>query len=137
MKVIFLKDVKGKGRKFEEKEVSDGYALNFLLPKKLAVSSEGSGAGAVKMVKQQEEQARAKRGEALNMKLSQLAGEKIQVKMKANEKGHLFEKVTRSKLAELLAIEESIIVLENPIRELGTYEVRIGKTQITLEVTQA
>lgn len=58
MKVILLKDVKGVGRKFEEKNVSDGYAANFLMPKKLAVAMTGQ---SVAMVKQLKSQAQAKK----------------------------------------------------------------------------
>ncbi|OHA90275.1 MAG: hypothetical protein A3F53_02095 [Candidatus Zambryskibacteria bacterium RIFCSPHIGHO2_12_FULL_48_10] len=58
MKVIFLKDVKGTGRKFEERQVSDGYAINFLIPNKLAVVADGPGLAAVRQLKAQEEKYR-------------------------------------------------------------------------------
>jgi large subunit ribosomal protein L9 len=59
MKVIFLKDVKGQGRKWEEKNVSDGYALNFLIPQKLVVIADGPGRAKAKQIKEQEEKKRA------------------------------------------------------------------------------
>lgn len=139
MKVIFLKDVKGKGRKYEEKEVADGYAANFLIPQKLAVAADGPGAAQVKNLKAQDEQARAKRGEALNMKVSKIAGQKIELTMKANDKGHLFQKITAEKLGEILGIDADMIELQEPIRETGTFEVPVSvekgkKTSFTLVV---
>lgn len=63
MKVIFLKDVKGKGKKFEEKEVADGYAQNFLLPQKLAIAADKSSRAQLDQLKAHAE-AERKREEA-------------------------------------------------------------------------
>ena len=135
MKVIFLKDVKGKGRKFEEKNVSDGYALNFLIPQKLAVPAEGPGASSVKQLKEQEARAREKKGIILNESLSKIAGTTLTLKMKANAKGHLFEKVTKKKLGEILNLDPELISLSEPIQQIGNYEIPVGKTKVNLEIT--
>ncbi len=142
MKVIFLKDVKGKGRKFEEKDVPAGYAQNFLIPQKLAVAADGPGAAQVKNLKIQEEEARAKKGEALNIKVSKIAGQQIALQLKANDKGHLFQKITAEKLGEMLGIEANMIELREPIKETGTFEVPVSvskdkKTSFTLVVNAA
>jgi large subunit ribosomal protein L9 len=147
MKVIFLKDVKGVGRKFEEKNVADGYALNMLIPKKLAVAAEGPGASSVKVLKEQEAQAREKRGIKLSENLSKIAGATITLNMKANDKGHLFASVNSSKLSELLKkegieIEEDCILLDQPIKETGTFSVPISvdrdkRASFTLLVVKA
>ena len=148
MKVILLKDIKGVGKKFEEKSVSDGHATNFLIPKKLAVSLSGASAGAIKALKEQEEKSREKQAQALTENISQLAGLKLEIKMKANEQGHLFEKITTGKISEILKEEKGItidpehILLENSIKELGTFEIPVdpstslgaGKTRFILEV---
>ncbi len=134
MKIILLKDIKGVGRKFEEKNVSDGYATNMLLPKKLAVAASGPGAKQVQELKKQEEAHKAQSEEKLQATLSQVAEKIIKLQMKANEQGHLFEKVTREKLAEAVGIEPSLITLEQPIKQIGTYEISAGKAKFTLEI---
>lgn len=131
MKVILLKDIKGVGRKFEEKNVADGYALNKLIPQKLAMPVEGPGAGSVKMLKEQEAKAREKRGIVLSESLSKIAGTIITLKMKANDKNHLFASITAPKLSTLLKnegieLEANSIMLEEPIKEIGTFTVPIS-----------
>ncbi len=132
MKIILLRDVKGVGRKYEEKNVSDGYAINFLLPRKLAVSMSGPGAAQVSELKKQDTQYKEREDQKLKESLQKIAGKTITLDMKANEQGHLFEKVTKEKLSELLGINSGLITLEEPIRELGTYEIPVGKTRFTL-----
>ena len=68
MKVVLLKDVKGVGKKFEEKNVSDGYAGNFLIPKKLAVAATEQSAVQTKQLREQEERNRRKEAERLEEK---------------------------------------------------------------------
>ena len=131
MKVIFLKDIKGVGRKYEEKVVADGYALNQLIPKKLAVPSTGAAAGQIKSLKENE----AKHKEALNSKLrahvEQIAGQEIVVIANANEKKHLFASITKEKISEILKKEKNVdiapecIILALPIKELGTYTINL------------
>ena len=148
MKVILLKDVKGVGRKFEEKNVADGYALNLLIPKKLAVSATGSGAGAVKMLKEQEELGRAKRGEKLSLNVSKIGNTTISIKMKANDQGHLFAALNADKLSKLLKAEQGVeldadhIMLAQPIKETGTFTVPVSiekgkETSFTLEILRS
>ncbi len=131
MKVILLKDIKGVGRKFEEKNVADGYALNKLIPQKLAVSVEGPGASTVKVLKEQEAKAREKRGIQLSENLHKIAGATITLKMNANEKGHLFASINADKLSKLLKAEgvelaADCILLETPIKETGTFTVPVS-----------
>jgi large subunit ribosomal protein L9 len=68
MKVILLKDIKGVGNRFDEKEVSDGYATNFLIPKKLAVPLSPASASAIKQLKEQSESKKALEEKRLNEK---------------------------------------------------------------------
>ncbi|MDO8424288.1 MAG: 50S ribosomal protein L9 [bacterium] len=68
MKVILLKDVKGVGKRFEEKEVSDGYALNFLLPKNCAVVADKPGIAKANQLKEQSEARRAEEEKKLSEK---------------------------------------------------------------------
>ncbi len=137
MKVILLKDVKGIGRKFEEKNVSDGFAINKLIPQKLAVAATGTGAATVKQLKEHEDATRAKSLQKLEASLAKVAGETVTLKMKANSQGHLFEKITREKLAEVIGVDEDLIVLEAPIKQVGTFEIPVGKTKFLLVVEPA
>ncbi|MDQ3089562.1 MAG: 50S ribosomal protein L9 [bacterium] len=146
MKVILLKDVKGIGRRFEEKNVSDGHAINFLIPKKLAVASGGAAAGQIKSLKE----ASLKSSEAKVRKnienISKLAGTEVRLAFKANEKGHLFASLTREKLAQTLVdrgldIPSESIILDHPIKETGTFSVPVSVddklTHFTLVVERA
>jgi large subunit ribosomal protein L9 len=144
MKVILLKDIKGVGRKFEEKEVASGYAANYLIPKNLAVTLSGTSASSVKVLKEKEERAQEKRAESLTESVSKIKGINFQVPMKANKKGHLFAALTAHKISELLKEKEGIeidpqhLILPEPIKEIGTFEVLVSiegkKTNFTLEV---
>lgn len=140
MKVIFLKDVKKVGRKLEEKEVSDGYALNFLIPQKLAIPITAATAGQVKQLKTQVEEGRQKAEESRAEALARISGLTLSVPMKANEQGHLFAKLTKDKILEILKIEKNLdispdtLTLEEPIQNLGTFEIPVGKVHFTLEV---
>jgi large subunit ribosomal protein L9 len=146
MKVILLKDIKGVGRKFDEKNVSDGYATNFLIPKKLAVAATGQGAAQVLELKKQGEDKQANETERLNKSVAQVSEKKIVVKLKANEQNHLFSSLNAEKISKLLK-EEGIelgsenIKLEHPIKETGTFEVPVSlgggkETHFTLEVVK-
>ncbi len=130
MKVIFLKDVKGQGKKGETKEVSEGYATNFLIPRGLAkVASEGN----LKVLENQK-QAEERRKEderleavELGKKLEQLT---VELTSKSGEGGRLFGSITNKQVAEALEklhlkIDKRKIVLEEPIRSLGVTQVPV------------
>jgi large subunit ribosomal protein L9 len=144
MKVIFLKDVKGVGRKWEEKNVADGYAQNFLIAKKLAVPATAASAAQIKNLKAQEEKSKIAHKEKENEDIHKLSGIVLTVKTKANEKGHLFEKLTSEKISKLLKQEKGISLnfeymnLFEGIQDLGSFEipVRVGDklTHFTLVV---
>lgn len=144
MKVILLRDVKGVGRKFEEKNVSDGYAVNFLLPKKFAVGTNGAGAKQVVELKRQDEAHKAETQARLQESLSKIVGKTITIKMSANEQGHLFSSVNAEKLSKIIKeqgieLSQESIRLEHPIKETGTFEVPVSvgngmETRFTLVI---
>jgi large subunit ribosomal protein L9 len=130
MKVILLRDVKGVGKKYEEKNVGDGYAANFLLPKKLAIPATGAAAGQIKNIKESDAKHKEAEMAKLEVEVHKLAGTTINIKEKANEKNHLFAAITAQKLSELLRergmdVPADCIILESPIKEIGTREVPI------------
>lgn len=147
MKIILLEDIKGIGKRFEEKEVSDGYAINFLVPKKLAVSFSGSSAASIKILKEQEERLREKKKQALDDNIAKVAGTTVTTKMKANEKNHLFASLSAEKISALLKkegieIAPEHIRLSEPIKAIGTFEVPIAvgegkEVKFTLEIIRA
>jgi large subunit ribosomal protein L9 len=144
MKVILLKDVKGIGRKFDEKNVSDGYAANFLIPKKLAVPVTGQSALQIAELKKQSELHKTGEKQKLSENLSRLAGKTITLKMKANNAGHLFASMNAEKISKALK-EEGIdlrpenLKLPEPIKKTGTFEVPVfiaegTETRFILEI---
>ena len=124
MKVILLKDVKGTGKKGEVKEVSDGYARNFLLPKKMAKLADNQ---AVKELKEQNKSAEIKAQkeyeEAVELgdKMKEM---NIEIYSKAGEGGRLFGSITAKEIAEQL---------KKPIRVLGSrfVEIKIHQKVVT------
>ena len=129
MKVILLQDVKGKGKKGQMIEVSDGYARNFMLPRKLAVEATADAINTMKMNDKatQERQAR-ERAEAMDIsrKLRELT---LVVRAKGGGAGKLFGSVTNQEIADSLknqtgiALDKRKIVLSDPIKSVGTYTV--------------
>lgn len=114
--------------------MADGFAANKLFPQKLAVAANGQGAALVKQLKEQENAHRAEGLQKMEASLAKISGQTITLKMKANDKGSLFEKITREKLGEVIGVEASLIELKEPIKQTGTYEIPVGKTKFTLTV---
>ncbi|MES2214170.1 MAG: 50S ribosomal protein L9 [Patescibacteria group bacterium] len=130
MKVILLKDIKGLGRRYEEKNVSDGYAINSLIPKKLAAPATGAVAGQIKSLKESEQKHKEAELNKLRAHIQKIAGTTIEVIAKANEKNHLFAALTPEKLSEMLFKEKGIeldpkCIDTPPIKELGTFNIKV------------
>ena len=143
MKVILLKDVKKIGRKFDEKEVADGYARNLLIPKGLAVPAGTASAKQILAQKNQVGTKRAKEDQVLRDNIAQLAGTTLTYTARANEQGHLFEKLTSEKLSAYIKKERGLTIDASrfdmePIKESGTHEISVKvdekNTHFTLEV---
>ena len=103
MKVILQQDVRGQGKKGQMVEVSDGYARNFLLPKKLAVAATAENINTMKQqekARKAQEAAEKAEAEALSKKLETLS---VTVPAKAGEGGRLFGAVTAKEISECLA----------------------------------
>lgn len=127
MKVIFLQDVKGSGKKGEVKNVADGYARNMLLPKGYAVE-----ATAQNMSKLQGQQSSAQHKIDLEIQAAKEAaakinGKKVNVKAKAGSNGKLFGSVTASNVADAISeqlevkVDKKKIVLSADIKNFGSY----------------
>ena len=130
MKVILLQDVKGQGKKGQMLEISDGYARNYLLPRKLAVEATADAVNTKKMNdKAAAEKAAKERAEALEIskKLREMV---LVVTAKGGGTGRLFGSVTNQEIADALkaksgiAMDKRKIVIADPIKSVGTYTVQ-------------
>ena len=126
MKVILSQDVKGKGKKVQMLEVSDGYARNFMLPKKMAIEATPDAINTMRMNdKATQERIAREKAEALatSKKLREMT---VVVKAKGGGAGRLFGSVTNAEVADALAkqgvkLDKRKIVLNETIKNIGTY----------------
>ena len=131
MKVILLEDIKGVGKKDEVINSSDGYARNYLFPKKLAVEASRENMAKLQ-AKQESRQFRKDQEKEEAMKIaSKLKEITVTIKVKAGENGKIFGGVTAKEIAETLncnyqiVIDKKKIILKDTIKTLGTYLVEI------------
>lgn len=145
MKVILLKDVSKVGKKGEVKDVADGYARNMLLPMKLAMLAiDGT-------IKQFEEESKSKKAQKerahgeFHALRSALMERGVVLKKKANENGDLYAAVSPKEILEALHelkfptpanLDEKMILIDTPIKNLGTHEAKIkmGKDEVKLKI---
>ena len=129
MKVILLQDVKGQGKKGQLIEVSDGYARNFMLPKKMAIEATADAINTMKMNdKATQERIAKEKAEALALS-KQLREMTLVVTAKGGGAGRLFGSVTNQEIADALKAKAGItldkrkIVIADTIKSVGTYTV--------------
>ena len=130
MKVILLQDVKGKCKKGQMLEVSDGYARNYMLPRKIAVEATADAVNTMRMNdKAAAEKAAKERAEALEVS-KKLRDMTLVVTAKGGGAGKLFGSVTNQEIADALkaktgiALDKRKIVISDPIKNVGTYTVQ-------------
>ena len=128
MKVILTQDVKSQGKKGQLVDVSDGYARNFLLPKKLAVIATAENLNTMKQQeKARKAQEAAEKAEATAKKLKDMT---VKIAAKAGEGGRLFGAVTAKEVSEALSeqygvnIAKTKLVLDEPIKACGGYQIK-------------
>ena len=131
MKVIFLHDVPRVGKKHDVKEINDGYAMNFLLPRKLATIATPKAIAELELHKKELVIEREVQESLLLKNLEEIKGKTLTLKRKANEKGSLFKSIHAKELVEEMhkqnhvEISEEFIALEKPIKEVGEFEIPI------------
>ena len=130
MKVIFKVDVKGQGKKGELKEVSDGYARNFLLPRGLAAEATADNINTLKL-KEKAKKAQMEREKAqAEENAKKLSGVQVIIRAKAGNSGKLFGAVTSQEISDALKaqfdidIEKNKIVQPEPIKTFGSFTVK-------------
>ena len=141
MKVILLQDVKGKGKKGQMIEVSDGYARNFMLPKKMAIEATADAINTMKMNDKATAERIAKEKAAALELSTKLRGMTLVVTAKGGGQGRLFGAVTNAEIAAALEkqdikLDKRKIVLNENIKNVGTYTVtcKLGY-EITAKLT--
>ena len=131
MKIILLKDIPKVGRRYDIKNVSDGYALNLLIPRGLAQIATPQAEKSIEAMKAKDLVERKVQGELLLKNLEVIKTLTLNIREKANEKGHLFAGITKERLVEeiiksaRLNIDAESIKLEKPIKEVGEYKVAV------------
>ena len=143
MKVILLEDVKALGKKGEIVNVSDGYARNAILPKKLGVEATSKNLNDLKLQNQHADKVAAENLERAKELAGIVAEKKVVVKIKSGEGGKIFGSVSTKEIAQAardqvgLELDKKKMVLSDPIKALGTYEIPVKlhpKVTATLSV---
>ena len=130
MKVILLQDVKKMGKKGDVIEASDGYARNYLFPRKLAEEATANALHVVNAKKENERKKKLAELEAAQKLAAELKGKEVTINAKAGDNGRLFGAINNNDVAEVinsqfnLSIDKKKIVV-NTIKVAGTYEVEV------------
>lgn len=145
MKVIFIQDVKGQGKKGEEKNIADGYARNFLLPKGLAVEANKANLNNLKGQKESQAYKKEQEIKAAEEIKAKLEGITVKLSAKAGENGKLFGSITAKDIADALKAQHGIdidkrkIVLSSDIKTTGDltvdaklYPQIVGKIKVSI-----
>ena len=131
MKVILLEDVKSLGKKGDMVEVNNGYARNFILPKKLGVEATGKNINDLKLQKAHQDKVAAEQLAAARELAEQIAEKSVEVKMKVGEGGKTFGAISTKEIAAAakeqldLELDKKKISVHEPIKSLGVHNVKI------------
>lgn len=131
MKIILLQDVKTLGKKGDIIEANDGYARNYILPKKLGVEANSKNMNDLKLQKANQEKVAQENLEAAKAFATDLESKEIVLTMKAGEGGRVFGSVSSKEIAQAfkdqcsVEIDKKKIVLADPIKTFGTHEVKV------------
>ena len=132
MRVIFLQDVQRVAKRHDIKEINDGYAMNFLIPRKLAELATPKAVAELEKRKKNIEIERAVQTDLLMKNLEEIKGKVVTIKAKADDKGHLFSGIRVKDIVEEMQkqhhanISEEFIILQKPIKEVGEFEIPIS-----------
>lgn len=129
MKIILLKEVVKVGKKYDIKNVADGFALNMLIPRGLAMAATEQAVKKIELMKKADLEDKKIQHELLLKNLEAIKNLKLNIKEKTNDKGHLFAGISKEVLADeifkflKLSIDPEIIKLNKPIKEIGEHKV--------------
>lgn len=137
MKVIFLKDVGGVGKRNTLKDVADGYALNFLIPNGLAQQATKTTIATLEVQQQKEKSSHDALSTQHARDIAIIKDAHIVIHAKANEHGHLYKQISNNMIAEAIKLQHKIALPSNaikvnaPIKNLGSIDVRVTLGQST------
>lgn len=142
MKIILLKDVAKVGRKFDIKNVSDGYAMNFLFPNNLAEQATAQKIKEIEAMKRNLQQRDKVHQDLLLKNMRLLNGARVEMEDKANEKGHLFKGIHIEEISKELKkqyhidLKPEYIQLKHPIKEVGEFDItaKVGDAKATFKL---
>ncbi len=135
MKVVFLEDVPNVAEAGEMKEVADGYGRNFLIPRKLAVLADAKAANIIEAQLKKKARIQAETEAEMRELAQQMEGKEVILKARSGAKGQLYGSITTTEIAEELSKSTGLVVdkrgmeLEEPIRQVGSYEIAIRLTK--------
>ena len=146
MRVILLEDIKDMGKKFELKDVKDGYARNFLIPKGLVKIADKKGLEWLENEKEKQKKQAEEELKGYQAVASQIDGLEVMIPVKIGDQGQMFEKIDPQDISEKLKemgynIDKQKIDLAEPIEELGEFPVKVRfehnlESEITVIITE-
>jgi large subunit ribosomal protein L9 len=130
MKIILMEDIAALGQRGDVREVANGYARNFLLPKKLAVPATSANLQNLDHLKRQRERAESRARESAQAAAGRIAALTLAVSTRASEDGRLYGSVSAQDVVEFLdrhaiPVEKRRVLLDEPIKALGEYRVPV------------
>ncbi len=144
MKIILLHDVPKIGKKYDIKNVSDGHALNLLIPKGLATVATPSAQKNIEKLKSEDATNKKVQEDLLIMNLKAIEGVTLEISEKANEKGHLFAAIHKEEIIKKMKEQKHVdllpefILLDRPIKEVGEHDIEVKvkdkKTKFTVNI---
>lgn len=148
MEVILLEDVKSLGKKDEIVKVSDGYARNYVLPKKLGVEATSKNLNELKLKKANEEKVAKQKLEEAKAFAKVLEESSVELKMKSGEGGRTFGSISSKEIAQEakkqlnFELDKKKIILDEPIKTLGVHIVKVKlhkdvTAKLTIKVSEA
>ena len=137
MKVILIKDIEKLGKKYDVKEISSGYARNYLIPKKLAVQCTDSLLKWAETKRGEQEKKAEEKLKKISNSILEIDGLEVEIRVKVGEEKQLFEKIKQQKISDALKelgydIKKTQIELKEPLQEIGEFPVKL-KFQDNLE----
>jgi large subunit ribosomal protein L9 len=132
MKVVLLQDISAKGKQGEIKDVADGYARNYLIPKGLAIPATPAAIKRAQTQIVESERRQERKQQELGELVQQIEGKELYFKARAGEKEKLHGSITSADIAGELSkavgseIDKKVIELDEPLRHLGTHEVKVS-----------